>query len=194
MAWTIYHWIDLIISCLSYCVIILAISAVYPISFLGSIFQQELSSDHFFSFVFHLFAFFLSSVFTLSTLVPQLILHLSFSIISVVMRTSEHSKHSFRYFIRIRLHLPFTLLTLASTPKSLSLSKWSFSLMSMWLSVSIIVFPFSFTGLSEVVMECLLYIAALVVLIIAWYVYSSFYVFNPFDASSLVLIVLLFYV
>ena len=54
--------------------------------------------------------------------------------------------------------------------------------------------PFSFTGLSEVVMEYLLYIVALVVLIIAWYVYSSFYVFNPFDASSLVLIVLLFYV
>ena len=42
-------------------------------------------------------------------------------------------------------------------------------------------------------MEFLLYSLALVVLAVAWYVYSSFFVLNPFDATYLVIVLILFY-
>ena len=56
----------------------------------------------------------------------------------------------------------------------------------MTLPILIIVFLRSFTDLSEVVMEFLIYLFALAALVIAWYVYSSFFVFSPFDTSYLV--------
>ena len=40
-------------------------------------------------------------------------------------------------------------------------------------------------------MEFLLYSLAFVALDVAWYVYSSFFVFNPFDATYLVIVLIL---